>query len=45
VNGDGIADLTIAFSNGGGSVTLLGVSDFSAVKIGGPELISDHPII
>jgi VCBS repeat-containing protein len=31
VNHDGIADLTIAFSNGGGSVVLLGVSDFSAV--------------
>jgi VCBS repeat-containing protein len=31
VNGDGIADLSIAFSNGGGSVVLLGVSDFSAV--------------
>jgi VCBS repeat-containing protein len=31
VNGDGIADLTIAFSNGGGAVVLLGVSDFSAV--------------
>ena len=33
VNGDGIADLTIAFSRGGGSATLLGVSDFSAVDI------------
>jgi hypothetical protein len=31
INGDGIADLTIAFSNGGGSVVLLGVSDVSAV--------------
>jgi VCBS repeat-containing protein len=31
VNGDGIADLSIAFTNGGGSVVLLGVSDFSAV--------------
>ncbi|MEA3064850.1 MAG: uncharacterized protein QOJ27_1296 [Sphingomonadales bacterium] len=33
VNHDGIADLTIAFSNGGGSVVLLGVSDFSAVDV------------
>ncbi|MFN3726225.1 MAG: Ig-like domain-containing protein [Allosphingosinicella sp.] len=33
VNGDGIADLTIAFSRGGGSVVLLGVDDFSAVTI------------
>jgi VCBS repeat-containing protein len=33
VNGDSIADLTIAFSNGGGSVVLLGVSDFGAVDV------------
>jgi VCBS repeat-containing protein len=31
VNHDGIADLNITFSNGGGSVALLGVGDFSAV--------------
>ena len=35
VNGDGIADLTIAFNRGGGSVVLLGVSDFGAVMIDG----------
>ena len=33
VNHDGIADLTIAFSNGGGQAVLLGVSDFGAVHI------------
>ncbi|HEU0099304.1 MAG TPA: cadherin domain-containing protein [Allosphingosinicella sp.] len=33
VNGDGIADLTIAFSNGGGSVVLLGVGDFASVDV------------
>jgi predicted extracellular nuclease len=31
VNGDGLKDLSIAFSNGGGSLVLLGVTDFSAV--------------
>jgi len=31
VNHDGIADLTLAFSNGGGQVTLLGVHDINAV--------------
>ena len=33
VNGDGVADLTIAFSRGGGSVVLLGVDDFADVDI------------
>ncbi len=33
VNHDGIQDLSIAFSNGGGEVVLLGVSDFGAVHI------------
>jgi len=33
VNHDGVADLTIAFTNGGGQVTLLGVSDFGAVHV------------
>jgi VCBS repeat-containing protein len=31
VNGDGVLDTTVAFTNGGGSVVLLGVSDFSLV--------------
>jgi predicted extracellular nuclease len=31
VDHDGIKDLSIVFSNGGGSVTLLGVSDYGAV--------------
>ena len=31
VNHDGVADLNIAFSNGGGSLVLLGVSSFAAV--------------
>jgi hypothetical protein len=33
VNGDGIADLTLAFSKGGGSAVLLGVGDLSLVTI------------
>ena len=33
VNHDGIADLTLAFSNGGGQAVLLGVSDFGSVHI------------
>lgn len=32
-NGDGVQDLSIAFTRGGGSVTLLGVSDFGSVNI------------
>jgi VCBS repeat-containing protein len=31
VNGDGITDLTLVFTNGGGTAVLLGVSDFSLV--------------
>jgi Ca2+-binding RTX toxin-like protein len=38
VNHDGIADLTIAFSNDGGHVTLLGVSQLSDVTFGDPSL-------
>jgi len=34
VDHDGIKDLTITLSNGGGAVTLLGVSDYSAVHFG-----------
>jgi hypothetical protein len=30
-NGDGVKDLSIAFSNGGGSLVLLGVTDFGSV--------------
>jgi VCBS repeat-containing protein len=33
VNGDGIADLTLAFTKGGGSAVLLGVGDLSLVTI------------
>jgi VCBS repeat-containing protein len=43
VNGDGIADLTIAFSNGGGSVVLLGVSDFGAVEV--TSLAAFNPVL
>ena len=39
VNHDGIADLSIAFSNGGGSVTLLGVSALSDVTFGPSALL------
>jgi hypothetical protein len=31
VNHDGVQDLSIAFSNGGGSLVLLGVSSFASV--------------
>jgi Ca2+-binding RTX toxin-like protein len=31
-NGDGVRDLSIAFTNGGGTAILLGVSDFSQVQ-------------
>jgi VCBS repeat-containing protein len=40
VNHDGIADLTLAFSNGGGSAVLLGLSDFSAVHFADPALVA-----
>lgn len=40
VNHDGIADLSIAFSNGGGSVTLFGVSALSDVTFGAPLLLA-----
>jgi hypothetical protein len=31
-DGDGVADLKISFTNGGGDVTLAGVSDFGSVQ-------------
>jgi VCBS repeat-containing protein len=46
VNHDGIQDLNIAFSNGGGSVVLLGVSDFGAVHFGqDPTPLGGIPLV
>ncbi|HEX8578447.1 MAG TPA: VCBS domain-containing protein, partial [Allosphingosinicella sp.] len=43
VDGDGIADLSIAFTNGGGSVVLLGVSSLTGIVSAGPEILGGHP--
>jgi VCBS repeat-containing protein len=40
VNGDGVADLTIAFSNGGGSAVLLGVAGIDLLNFDGPEILA-----
>lgn len=53
VNHDGIADLTIAFSNGGGSVVLYGVDSLADVTFetsafitgGGPEILGPAHIV
>jgi hypothetical protein len=45
VDGDGVADLSIAFSDGGGSVTLLGVSSLAGVGFAGPEILAGHPAL
>jgi VCBS repeat-containing protein len=45
VDGDGVADLTILFNNGGGSVTLLGVSGFAGVIFANPEILGTHPAV
>jgi VCBS repeat-containing protein len=42
VNGDGVLDTNIVFSNGGGSVVLLGVSDFPGATV--QDLSSHAPI-
>jgi VCBS repeat-containing protein len=41
-NGDGVSDLVIAFT-GGGSVTLLGVSDFDQVDFAIPQDLASYP--
>ena len=43
-NGDGHLDLTIAFADGTGSVTLLGVTDFGAVDFASPADLAAHPL-
>jgi hypothetical protein len=43
VDGDGIADLTIAFTNGGGSVVLLGVDSITGIGFAQPEILGTHP--
>jgi hypothetical protein len=45
VNGDGVQDLTIAFTKGGGSAVLLGVSDFSLVDFAPAQDLSNPAVI
>jgi len=43
VDEDGVDDLVIAFTNGGGAVALLGVTNFAAVGFAGPEALDGFP--
>jgi VCBS repeat-containing protein len=43
VNGDGVQDLTLAFTNGAGTVTLLGVSSFELVRFEDAGVLGSHP--
>jgi uncharacterized protein len=43
-NGDGDADLVLAFTHGT-TVTLLGVGDLGAVQFGGAEILTGQPVI
>lgn len=45
VNGDGIQDLTLVFTNGGGTAVLLGVSDFSLVGFAPAQDLSSAMVI
>ena len=45
VNGDGIADLTLAFSKGGGSAVLLGVDSLAGVTIVQHDLPALAPLV
>jgi uncharacterized protein len=45
VNGDGVLDTTVAFTNGGGSAVLLGVSDFSLVGFAPAQDLSNPMMI
>jgi VCBS repeat-containing protein len=45
VNGDGMLDLTVAFTNGGGSAVLLGVSDFSLVGFAPAQDLSNPALL
>ncbi|MEA3051573.1 MAG: uncharacterized protein QOG72_476 [Sphingomonadales bacterium] len=45
VNGDGVLDLTVAFTNGGGSAVLLGVSDFSLVGFAPAQDLSNPALL
>ncbi len=42
VNGDGVLDVTVVFTNGGGSAVLLGVSDFSLVGFAPAQDLPSH---
>jgi hypothetical protein len=45
VNGDGVLDTTVAFTNGGGSAVLLGVSDFSLVGFAPAQDLSNPTLL
>ena len=45
VNGDGVTDLSIVFTNGGGSAVLLGVSDYSLVGFAPAHDLSNPAVI
>jgi hypothetical protein len=45
VNGDGVSDLSIVFTNGGGSAVLLGVSDFSLVGFAPAQDLSNPALL
>lgn len=45
VNGDGILDLTLAFTNGGGSAVLLGVSDLGSVGFAPAQDLSNPTLL
>jgi hypothetical protein len=45
VNGDGVQDLTLVFTNGGGQAILLGVSDFSLVGFAPAQDLSNPTLL
>jgi VCBS repeat-containing protein len=45
VNGDGVLDTTVVFTNGGGSAVLLGVSDFSLVGFAPAQDLSNPTLL
>jgi hypothetical protein len=45
LDGNGRADLVIAFTGGGGSVTLMDAGSFADVRFAPPEILGTHPAI